>query len=68
MVSGCRLTQISIYLVAGDYTVILSAFEPRHMGAFTLKVDCSVSFDIKAIPQEGAGMYTKVIRGAWYVI
>lgn len=49
----------------GDYAVILSAFEPHHMGPFSLKVDCSYPFDIKPIPQEGAGMYTKVVRGAW---
>ncbi|KAJ7108465.1 hypothetical protein C8R43DRAFT_905383, partial [Mycena crocata] len=49
----------------GDYTVILSAFEPSQMGAFSFQVESSLSFDLKAIPQEGAGMYTKSIRGAW---
>lgn len=45
--------------------MILSAFEPRYMGPFSLKIECSHSFDIKPIPQEDAGMYTKIIRGAW---
>jgi calpain-7 len=54
-----------IIQLAGDYTMVLSAFEPRHMGPFSLKIECSHPFDIKTIAQEGAGMYTKNIRGAW---
>ncbi|KAJ7603725.1 hypothetical protein B0H17DRAFT_1222383 [Mycena rosella] len=53
------------YTYVGDYTVILSAFEANQMGSFSLEVESSLSFDLKAIPQEGAGMYTKTIRGAW---
>ncbi|KAG6828848.1 hypothetical protein H0H92_006607 [Tricholoma furcatifolium] len=53
------------YMTAGDYTVILSAFEPHHMGPYSFKTDSSHSFDILPISQEGAGMYAKVIRGAW---
>ncbi|KAJ7198567.1 hypothetical protein GGX14DRAFT_666051 [Mycena pura] len=49
----------------GDYTVILSAFEPNQLGPFSLEVESSLAFDLKAIPQEGAGMYTKTICGAW---
>lgn len=49
----------------GDYTLILSAFEPRHIGPLTLRVESSYRFDLKAIPQEGAGMYSKIIRGSW---
>lgn len=51
--------------LAGDYTLIVSAFEPHHTGGYSLKFECSTPFDLKAIPQEGAGMYTKVTRGAW---
>jgi hypothetical protein len=36
------------------------------MGSFTLKVESSHSFDINPIPQEGAGTYSRVIRGSWY--
>jgi len=35
------------------------------MGSFSLKVDSSYPFDLKPIPQEGAGMYSKVVRGSW---
>ena len=51
--------------LAGEYTVVASAFEPHHMGSFSLKVDSSYPFDLKPIPQEGAGMYSKVVRGLW---
>ena len=51
--------------LAGEYTIVASAFEPHHMGSFTLKVDSSHPFDLKQIPQEGAGMYSKVVRGSW---
>lgn len=51
--------------IARDYTVILSTFEPQQLGEFSFSVESSESFDMKAIPQEGAGMYTKVIRGSW---
>lgn len=54
--------------LAGDYTMVVSAFEPRHLGPFVIRADCSQAFDLKAIPQEGAGMYNKTVRGAWYAI
>ncbi|KDQ28322.1 hypothetical protein PLEOSDRAFT_1041381, partial [Pleurotus ostreatus PC15] len=52
-------------LLAGDYTVILSAFEPRYLGSFSLKVDAYNRIDLRPIEQEGAGMYSKPMRGAW---
>ncbi|KAF9243195.1 hypothetical protein BU15DRAFT_72388 [Melanogaster broomeanus] len=53
-------------MAAGDYTVILSAFEPQtHLGAFTLKVESSRRVDVTPIPQEGAGMYSRVSKGDW---
>ncbi|KAF5375558.1 hypothetical protein D9615_009157 [Tricholomella constricta] len=59
------LARVRKEIPPGDYTAILSAFEPHHMGSFSLKVDSSQPFDLLPIPQEGAGMYTKNIRGAW---
>ncbi|KAG1725450.1 hypothetical protein EDB19DRAFT_265604 [Suillus lakei] len=47
-------------LALGDYTVILSAFEPNQTGKFALKMESPSRFEIKAIPQEGAGMYAFV--------
>ncbi|KAI6046422.1 hypothetical protein EDC04DRAFT_1692699 [Pisolithus marmoratus] len=55
-------------LSSGNYTVILSAFEPQvHIGPFTLKVESSRKFELEPIPQEGAGMYARVTRGEWDV-
>ncbi|KAK2467728.1 hypothetical protein APHAL10511_000023 [Amanita phalloides] len=52
-------------LAPGDYSLIVSAFEPHHLGPFSLSVSASSSFDLRPIPQEGAGMYQKVINGEW---
>ncbi|KAM5543052.1 hypothetical protein V8D89_003436 [Ganoderma adspersum] len=49
----------------GDYTLVVSAFEPRHIGKFSLKLECSDRFDLTPILQEGAGMFSKVIRDEW---
>jgi hypothetical protein len=69
--------QLSVYLEgkvvhfflseAGDYTIILSAYEPDQTGKYTLKVESPSRFEMKSIPQEGAGMYVKTVRGEWYV-
>ncbi|KAG1781967.1 hypothetical protein EV702DRAFT_1192623 [Suillus placidus] len=57
--------RVAAHLAPGDYTVVLSAFEPDQTGKFTLKVESPSQFEIKAIPQEGAGMYVKTVRGEW---
>lgn len=57
---------VSQIVLAGDSTLILSAFEPHYIGPYTLKIESSLAFDLRPIPQEGAGMYERVIRGAWY--
>ncbi|RXW16410.1 hypothetical protein EST38_g9440 [Candolleomyces aberdarensis] len=51
--------------LAGDSTIVVSAFNPQYLGPFSLKVECSLPFDLTPIPQEGAGMYSKTIRGSW---
>ncbi len=60
-----HLTPGPIPYAAGDYTLVVSAFEPRHIGKFALKVECSDRFDLTPILQEGAGMFSKVIRDEW---
>ncbi|KAI0338367.1 cysteine proteinase [Trametopsis cervina] len=54
-------------LPPGDYTLVVSAFEPRYTGSFNLKIDCSTRIDITTIPQEGAGMFKKTVQGAWTI-
>lgn len=57
--------RISEDMAPGDSTIVVSAFDPQYLGPFTLKVDCTFPFDLVPIPQEGAGMYDKAIRGSW---
>lgn len=47
--------------------MIVSAFEPqKYLGPYSIRVESSRRFDLQPIPQEGAGMYSKVVKGAWY--
>lgn len=66
---GLHLTLvICTYLTeppAGEYTLIVSSFEPRQQGAFELSLNSLRPFDLVLLPAEGAGMFTKTIRGAW---
>ncbi|KAF8627516.1 hypothetical protein AX15_004392 [Amanita polypyramis BW_CC] len=59
------LATITKDLAPGDYSIILSAFEPHHLGSFSLSISTASPFDLRPIPQEGAGMYQKMIRGEW---
>jgi hypothetical protein len=52
---------------AGDYTVIVSAYEPRQEGAYTLSIESARDFELTPIPPEGAGMYNKTLRGLWCI-
>ncbi|KAF9029355.1 cysteine proteinase [Hymenopellis radicata] len=61
------LARLNTQLAPGDYSVVLSAFEPQKTGPFTFTVESSGKFDLTNIPQEGAGMYSKIIRGSWDV-
>ncbi|KAI0090683.1 hypothetical protein BDY19DRAFT_992108 [Irpex rosettiformis] len=49
----------------GEYTIVVSAFEPKQTGPFSLKIDCSTRIEVTTIPQEGSGMFSKVVRGTW---
>ena len=54
---------------AGSYTVIVSTFEAqKNLGPFSLRAESSRRISLEAIPQEGAGMYSKVVKGSWFVI
>ncbi|KIJ25539.1 hypothetical protein M422DRAFT_273504 [Sphaerobolus stellatus SS14] len=49
----------------GQYTLIVSAFEPRQIGTYELSFKSLRAFDIEPLPTEGAGMYPKTILGTW---
>ncbi|KZV68756.1 cysteine proteinase [Peniophora sp. CONT] len=57
--------RVSATLAPGTYTVIVSAFETTHLGAFALKVESDVHATLDPISPEGAGMFHKMIRGEW---
>ncbi|KAH8103263.1 hypothetical protein BXZ70DRAFT_888986, partial [Cristinia sonorae] len=49
----------------GEYTVVVSAFEPKYTGPFTLLAESTHKIELSPIPQEGAGMFSKPLTGAW---
>ncbi|KAI9465176.1 hypothetical protein BJY52DRAFT_668504 [Lactarius psammicola] len=52
-------------LPQGDFTLAVSAFSPTHRGDFSLLVRSSRRVEVEPIPQEGAGMFSKTVRGEW---
>ncbi|KAI9511452.1 hypothetical protein F5148DRAFT_975182, partial [Russula earlei] len=54
-------------LPQGDFTLVISAFLPTHLGEFSLLVCSTRWIEVDPIPQEGAGMFAKTIRGEWCV-
>lgn len=60
-----RVLDLERSFTAGTYTVILSAFETTHVGAFNLKVESDAHANLDPIPPEGAGMFHKFLRGEW---
>jgi hypothetical protein len=56
------------YVTEGDFTLVVSAFSPTHLGEFSLLVCSSHRVEVDPIPQEGAGMFAKTMRGEWYVL
>lgn len=57
--------RFSADLPQGDFTLAVSAFSSTHRGAFSLLVRSSSRVEVERIPQEGAGMFAKTVRGEW---
>lgn len=55
------------YVTEGDFTLVVSAFSPTHLGEFSLLVSSERWIEVDPIPQEGAGMFAKTMRGEWCV-
>ncbi|KXS19717.1 cysteine proteinase, partial [Gonapodya prolifera JEL478] len=49
----------------GEYTVIVSTFDANRLGAYFLTVSSTNNFQLRLLPEEGAGMIKTVIRGEW---
>ena len=56
------------YITEGDFTLVVSAFSTTHLGEFSLLVSSSRWIEVDPIPQEGAGMFAKTMRGEWCVL
>jgi calpain-7 len=52
---------------AGDYTVVMSSYAPGMIGPYQLDIESMERFELETIPQEGAGLYSKVVLGEWSV-
>jgi calpain-7 len=59
------LLRLMKVLLAGDYTVVPSTFEPNQKSSFFLTVGSAVQVTIRRIPLEGEGMYKKIVHGQW---
>ncbi|CAO3568001.1 unnamed protein product [Mortierella alpina] len=49
----------------GQYTVIVSTFEPGQIGKYKLTLQSHIDMSLTRIPIEGAGMFKKILRGEW---
>ncbi|CAE6472096.1 unnamed protein product [Rhizoctonia solani] len=50
---------------SGDYTLVISSFRAGQQGEYALRVESDASVEIAQLPPEGAGMFHKIIKGAW---
>ncbi|KAF9400881.1 calpain 7 [Mortierella sp. AD011] len=49
----------------GQYTVVVSTFEPNQIGKYKLTMQSHIELSLTPIPVEGAGMFKKVLKGEW---
>lgn len=52
---------------AGVYTLVVSTFLPAQEGEFSLNISSTLPLEASLLPQEGAGMFSRIGRGAWCV-
>ncbi|WWC87652.1 uncharacterized protein L201_002542 [Kwoniella dendrophila CBS 6074] len=50
---------------SGTFTLVVSTFEPDQTGSYTLSFEATGPVSITSIPSEGAGMYSRIVNGAW---
>ncbi|KAG0050586.1 calpain 7 [Gryganskiella cystojenkinii] len=49
----------------GQYTVVVSTFEPNQIGKYKLTIQSHIDLPLTSIPVEGAGMFKKTLKGEW---
>ena len=52
----------------GAYSLIVSTFEPSQTGKYDLSIECDLPVSLRAIPAEGAGMFSRTVSRAWLVL
>ncbi|KIO33307.1 hypothetical protein M407DRAFT_234488 [Tulasnella calospora MUT 4182] len=58
-------TAVGGLLKPSDYTLILSTFTPGQQSPYSISVEADGPVSLEAIPSEGAGMFTKSVKGKW---
>ncbi|KAJ9091431.1 hypothetical protein QFC21_007221 [Naganishia friedmannii] len=49
----------------GVYTLVASSFEANRASKATIKIQSTLPLEISSIPQEGAGMFSRMLKGQW---
>ncbi|BGP52808.1 cysteine protease [Rhodotorula sphaerocarpa] len=49
----------------GTYTLVVSSYQPGHLGSFKLSIRSSMPLNVTSIPAEGAGLFSRKFEGAW---
>ncbi|KAJ1910405.1 cysteine protease [Mycoemilia scoparia] len=52
-------------LYPGEYTVLVSTYQPLQFGSYELYIALDQEFSFKPIPREGAGMRERILHGKW---
>ncbi|KAJ1675591.1 cysteine protease [Spiromyces aspiralis] len=58
---SCRIASLDF----GDYTVVVSTYQPLQFGSYDLYFAMDATFTVRPIPREGAGMRERVLHGKW---
>ncbi|KAG8738243.1 cysteine protease [Ceratobasidium sp. 414] len=51
--------------VQGATRRMISSFAAGQVGDYALRVECDAQIEISQLPAEGAGMFQKIVKGAW---
>lgn len=58
-------SNLSFQSTGGTYTMVVSSFYPGADARFSVKLGCDMPIKVSTIPQEGAGMFKRIVLGVW---
>lgn len=61
----CTSVVLTSVRAAGTYTLVVSSYQPGHLGSFKLSIRSSMPLNVTSIPAEGAGLFSRKFEGAW---